>query len=385
MLLEVRGRPCARSSAGAQHADRVGNAVTNKTRLRILDAQIAQVLAFAWDDFAAMRKDSTHVEGNTEWPTDSHTLVALVARVVRVGASLPRFSLPAIASPRVRDHLVAMAKLDREIALAPQSKDRARRRRRSYQRLLWRAVRVRNILQEAVTHVEKSLASLDVLPSRKAMATRVAVRLRADVDALAKVIEHCEARVIFEQKVPVAEKVLSVSDPDVGFIAKGQRVPVIGYKPQLARSGGGFITGLLLPKGNASDSGQLVPMFDEVVRRTTVTPSVVSVDDGYASKANADAIRERNVDVISINGAKGYALTARADWESEPYADARCMRSAVESLMFTLKQGFDFGYVARRGLDAAYGELIEKALAYNTCRMARRRHDALDPAYAAAA
>ena len=60
-----------------------------------------------------------------------------------------------------------------------------------------------------------------------------------------------------------------MSDPDAGFIAKGQRVPVIGYKPQLARSGAGFITGLLLPKGNASDSGQLVPMFDEVVRRTT--------------------------------------------------------------------------------------------------------------------
>ena len=47
--------------------------------------------------------------------------------------------------------------------------------------------------------------------------------------------------------------------------AGGQREPVIGYEPQVARSGGGFITGLLLPKGNAADSGQLVPMVDEVV------------------------------------------------------------------------------------------------------------------------
>jgi hypothetical protein len=31
--------------------------------------------------------------------------------------------------------------------------------------------------------------------------------------------------------------------------------------------------------------------------------------------------------------------------------------------MFTLKQGFDFGEVARRGLDAVHGELLEKALA----------------------
>ena len=172
----------------------------------------------------------------------------------------------------------------------------------------------------------------------------------------------------------MAEKKLSVSDPDVGFIAKGQRVPVIGYKPQVARSGAGFITGLLLPKGNAADSNKLVPMVDDVVRRTTVVPKVLSVDDGYASAANLAAMKARGIEVISINGSKGRALTAPADWDSDEYALARDQRSAVESLMFTLKQGFDFGEVARRGLAAVYGELLEKALAYNLCHLARMRH-----------
>lgn len=353
------------------------NAVTNETRLRILDAQVAQVLRLGWDDFAAMLQDSTHVEGNTEWPTDSHTLVALVARALRVGALLPRFDLPAIACPKAQKHLCAMMTLDREIALAPAGKERPRARRRRYEKLLRRARHVRRLLDDAVTQVEAALTVLDVRPSRKAMASRVVVRLRADVEAIAKVISQCEARVIHETKVPMAEKVLSVSDPDAGFIAKGQRVPVIGYKPQLARSGAGFITGLLLPKGNAADSGQLVPMFNEVVRRTTVTPAVISVDDGYASKANVDALRRPSVDVISINGAKGRALTARADWNSDEYAGARDFRSAVESLIFTLKQGFNFGEVARRGLAAVHGELLEKALAYNVCRMAAMRRRAV--------
>ena len=349
------------------------NAIRNETRQRILDAQIAVALACKWDDFSTMLQDSTHVEGNTAWPTDSQTLVALVARVLRVGAQLGRLALPAIQSPKAQKHLVAMTELSREIALAPRTKDRARARRRMYEKLLWRARRVRVVLNDAVTRLEASVRVLDVLPSRKAMAERAVDRLRADVRSLAQSIANCEARVVLEHKVPVADKVLSVSDPDVGFIAKGQRVPVIGYKPQLARSGAGFVTGLLLPQGNAADSGQLVPMFNEVVRRTTVTPSVLSVDDGYASQANLDAIREHKVEIISINGAKGHALTARADWQSEAYAEARSLRSAVESMMFTLKQGFDFGYVARRGLDAAHGELLEKALAYNMCRMARAR------------
>ena len=66
-----------------------------------------------------------------------------------------------------------------------------------------------------------------------------------------------------------------------------------------------------------------------------------------------------------IHGAKGRALTADADWESDAYAAARNQRSAIESLMFTLKHGYDFGEVARRGLPAVYAELLEKALAYN--------------------
>lgn len=349
------------------------NAISNKTRELLLDAQMALVLGLGWDDFAVMLQDSTHVEGNTEWPTDSRLLVALVSRVVRVGATLARVHLPAFASPVVRDHLLVMTNLDREIDFSKGKREGTRTRRQRYKTLLWRARRVRTVLDAAVRDVEAALAKLDVLPSQKALAARAARRLRADVDALTPVIANCESRVLHELKVPMAAKKLSLSDADVGFIAKGQRTPVVGYKPQVARSGKGFITGLLLPKGNAADSEQLVPMVDAVVRRTTVVPRVLSVDDGYASAANMAAMKAREIEVISINGSKGRALTAHADWNSDDYAQARSQRSAIESLMFTLKQGFDFGEVARRGLDSAHGELLEKALAYNLCHLARTR------------
>jgi hypothetical protein len=352
------------------------NAVSNETRLRILDAQAAHVLGMKLDDFSTMIQDSTHVAGNTVWPTDSRTMVALVARILHAGARLGRLHLPVLHSPKARRHLDAMIKLDREIDLNRGKGERARARTRRYEKILWRANRVRTILAAAVVQVETALTSLDVLPSKKAVAVRVVERLRADVDALAKAILHCEARILAEAKVPVAEKILSVSDPDVGFIAKGQREPVIGYKSQIALSGKSFITGLRMPQGNAADSGQLLPMVDDVVRRTRRVPRVLSVDDGYASKANVEALKARGIEVASINGSKGRALTARAAWNSDAYADARALRSAAESLIFTLKQGFAFGEVARRGLSAAYAELLEKALAYNVCQVVRKREAA---------
>jgi len=347
------------------------NAVSNATRERILDAQVARALSLGLDDFSVMLQDSTHVKGNTAWPTDSRMLVALVERLLRVGAALPRLGLPAMVSRKVSQHLYVMTTLDRAIDLAPQSRGRARARKRMYRKLLRRAHRVHETLSQEVARIEAALDVLDVLPSRRAMAARAVHRQRADVDALAIVIANCEARIIDGEKVPMAEKKLSVSDPDVGFIAKGQRTPVIGYKPQLARSGGGFITGLLLPQGNAADAKQLVPMLDEVVRRTGVIPDIVSVDDGYASKANVKEVKLRGVRIVSINGAKGAALTSTDDWESDEYALARDKRSAVESLMFTLKQGFHFGEVARRGLIEVQGELLEKAIAYNVCHLVR--------------
>lgn len=354
------------------------NAVSNTTRSLLLDVQVRQVLADGVEDFAVMLQDSTAVEGNTAWPTDSRTLVALVARMIRVGAALHRVGLSDVEVHRARVLLAAMEALDREIDLATGERkgkkvERARTRRRRYQKLLAHASEAHAVLIAALQAVRAECAALDVAPSRRAMAERAVQRLGDDLAMLAKVIENCTRRVVGGEKVAMADKVLSTSDADVGFIAKGQRDPVIGYKPQLARSGAGFITGLLLPQGNASDSGQLGPMLAEVKRRTTVTPKVVSLDDGYASAANMALLTAEKIAVKSINGSKGKKLTSRSDWDRDEYAEARDLRSAVESLMFTIKQGFGFGVVARRGLANVHAELLEKALAYNLCQRARIR------------
>lgn len=359
---------------GASTLTELVNAVQNDTRARVLDAQVRQITRAGWDDFETMLQDSTAVEGHTAWPSDSRTLVALVERVLRVGASLARVGLTPFELPKVRAQCAAMAALDREIDLSTGRRDtRARTRRRRYTKLLALAQGAHGLLAPALTRVAAECATLDVAPSRHALAARAVQQLRADHAALAQVLDTCRRRVLDDEKVPMAAKVLSTSDPDVGFIAKGQREAVVGYKPQLARSGAGFVTSLQLPRGNAADAQQLTPVFEEVVRRTGVRPKVVSLDDGYASAANVAMLRAAGVEVRSINGSKGKKLTARRDWQSDDYAAARDLRSAVESLMFTIKHGFAFGVVARRGLANVYGELLEKVLAYNLCRMARTR------------
>jgi hypothetical protein len=151
----------------------------------------------------------------------------------------------------------------------------------------------------------------------------------------------------------------------------------------LVRSENGFVTSLLVPQGNAADSIKLVPAIGDSIKRTGVVAELVSTDDGYASAKGRDKLLEMGVNNISISGAKGKKLTTLEEWESETYRDARRCRSAVESLMFTIKDGFAFGELDRRGIEAVRDELLEKVLAYNCCRsilIKQRRREELERA-----
>lgn len=348
------------------------NAVSAGTREKILDAQLRGVLREGLDDYKKLTQDSTAVEGNVLWPTDSRLMVDLVARLWRRGGKLDVVGLSNFEEPQIAKVLGQMSSFDREISLGSGSK-KPHKRRCLYKKLLKKAHLAADLLTPQLERTLQALQELDVLPSQRARAARLAEWLKTDLENLQRVVQCCEARVLRDEKVPVDEKVLSVSDPDVGFIAKGGREPVVGYKPQLARSGNGFITGLIVPRGNASDSCQLVPMFEQVAERTGVIPEIVSVDDGYSSIKSRAILKTRGVKIVSISGSKGKKITPDEDWDSEVYTTARDNRSAVESLMFTIKNGFDFGRVARRGLENVRAELLEKVLAYNFCRIAACR------------
>jgi IS5 family transposase len=362
-----------RSMPGLSTLNELVNAVSNETRELIVDAQVRQALSEGFDDFSTLYQDSTAVQGNTQWPKDSHLMVDLVARVLRRGRKLDRVGLARIDDKRVRKLLGNMVQLDKRISMSAGKPGSERKRKELYKKLLRMARRALAWLRPHVQGTEQQLGVLNVLPSTHVKAVRLVQWLREDLDNIARTIECCEARVMHGRKVPVEQKVLSVSDADAGFIAKGGREPVVGYKPQLGRSGAGFIVGLIVPRGNAADSAELKPMFEQAVARTGLVPNTVSVDDGYASQQGRDYLKQRGVQVVSISGSKGKRITPPEQWDDLDYVAARDGRSAVESLMFTIKHGFDFGRVARRGLVNVRAELLEKVLAYNFCRLARCR------------
>jgi hypothetical protein len=150
-------------------------------------------------------------------------------------------------------------------------------------------VQLRYILQGGLDDFQKCFIDSTAVeanterPTDSTILVRLIARVRATGGNLHR-LDVCERRVMEQEKVPVADKIISLSDSDASFIVKGGWNTEVGYRPQLARSGGGFVTALVLPRGNAADSPHLVPMAQEQITNTGVIPSMVSADHGYSTQ-----------------------------------------------------------------------------------------------------
>jgi len=359
------------------------NLISNTTRELIFDKQIAFILKEEFDDFKKLTIDSTSVKANSCWPTDAKILTGLLMRADRLGQKLHVFGLKDFRQGWVPRWLDEMDKLEFHICLVAGKANSKGKLKKRYRQLLKRGRKATDALTAELNGLEQGLSLEMQAPSRRVLLQRVLQQIRTDLSDANRVLEYANDRVFHDKSLPSTEKVLSLSDGSAAYIKKGSRNPVIGYKPQLVRSENGFVTSLIVPEGNAADSVELAPAICDSITRTGVVAELVSTDDGYASANGRNKVLGMGVKDISISGAKGKKLTDPDNWNSEEYRDARRNRSAVESLMFTIKDGFEFGELGRRGIDAVRDELLEKVLAYNCCRiilMKKRRREALDKA-----
>jgi hypothetical protein len=356
------------------------NAVSNQTRGLIHQVQLRYIAQRGLDDFQKCFVDSTAVEANTERPTDSTILIRLIARVCSTGGNLHRLDLLDMNQIGLLEQQEELRRLSQQIDFLSGKARGAAKRKKFYFQLLRRVRRLRKRLLRDLESVRRNLEGrTDLPPSRRLMAEEALCLITEDLTALEQTAHVCERRVMEEEKVPVAEKIISLSDADASFIVKGGWNTVVGYRPQLARSGRGFVTALVLPRGNAADSPHLFPMVKEQITNTGVIPAMASADDGYSSQEGLEEVLRVGVKVVSISGAKGKKLIEARQWKSQPYRQARAERSAIESLVFTLKEGFEFGAMVRRTHVNVLAEMLEKVLAYNIFQIVRVRKKLSEP------
>lgn len=351
-------------------------AVSMETRERILALQMGMVLEEGLDDFKETTMDSTAVRANSVWPTDSGIIRDSLERAFHRSQLLNRRYLVSNLLPWFVPQWLKEIRKSHFAICTASGKGANRKRRKQYQRLYKKASKVISHLRsELVKHRERHYGAI-LKPSLEERLRRDLSSIEAALDTAEEVIAYSMERICNGKSIPCSEKVISLSDGSAAMIIKGDREPVIGYRPQVCRSRNGFVTALHVPEGNAADSPQLYSMVMESIQNTNTVPESVSADDGYSSGAGFELVKSiHGIKQVSLSGAKGKRLITEEDWFSEGLSELWRNRSAVESLIFVLKYVFNFGRVRRRGIHAVRQELLEKAIAYNFMRIVHLRRE----------
>jgi hypothetical protein len=366
------------------------NVLSDDTLDAIHAAQLEEAMKDGLADYEVTLGDSTAVEANSAYPTDSGLILRDLVRAFTLAKRLHKFGLDDFRDGRVPGWLRRLKRRDLEINTAKGKKGAERKRRRGYRDVVDIAEKtIRWLSKEKEAREEKVASRLNhgLSPRRR----RALEKLWDELD-LALEDAYCVMTIRADklangdgaEEVEEWERRHSRSDRSARFIRKGGRETVFGYKPQLAQSREGLITGVLVEKGDPADSTFPVELIKEHRRTTGVTPRVATFDDGYSGKARREeGLALEGLEVYSVNGSKGKAMTPTEDWESDEYKEARRIRAACESPIFVLKNNHDFRRLRRRGLDPVRRELTEKIIAYNFHRIAvlreRRREEAAKP------
>lgn len=296
-----------------------------------------------------VRADTTVVEGDVGYPTDTGLLAKAVGSMARTvarikaadagSAPLGGSSGRAIASKlrlrgaQQRDQAQAFVRrITGELAgIAEQALTEAAAVVRNAQRAVRRASGRRKAwLRQAINHLEKLIGRTE----------RVVDQARS---RLAGVMPDSSSRLV------------SLHDADARPIRKGRLgKPVeFGYKAQVVDNADGVILDHSVELGNPADAPQLAPAIERISRRTGRPPRAVTADRGCGDASVEDDLHQLGVRNVAIPRKSKPSATRRAFEHRRAFRDKIKWRTGSEGRINHLKRSYGWNRTELTGITGA--------------------------------
>jgi IS5 family transposase len=285
---------------------------------------------------ARLRVDTTVVEPDVHWPTDSGLLwdaVRVLTRLVkRLGERVPTARRG--FADRTRRARRRMQELHR---LSPAA--RPRQQTRKYRDLL-------GVTAGVVAAARAAVATARATPPADPLAAAAVTALSEELEhfcALAeRVMTQTHRRVLNGEPVPVHEKIFSIFEPHTDLIKRGkvQRPVEFGHKVFLAESGRGFITDYRVLDGNPVDEGHVAPSLLQHVATFGHAPALYAADRGFYTAANVEVVTAAGVRTECVPQRAGGKTPERTAHEkSRPFKRGQRFRAGIEGRSSVLLRG----------------------------------------------
>lgn len=280
-----------------------------------------------------MRVDTTVVETNIHYPTDS-TLLGDGARVLT--RTLKKIEKQAGELKRkVRDRTRSVNKRVFAIALAARHKgnEGEERRRKQYRELLRYTRQILNDAQRVTAEVE----DLSRSKKRKIRSTVMAVSEMAD--RVRQVIRQTKARV-FQGLTQLPGKIVSLFEPHTEIIRKGKasKPTEFGKMVQVQEAENQIITHYEVFEERPSDRELLLRSVEEHEHVFGRVPRLVAADAGFYSLAQERAVQEKGVRWLAVPNRSTRSAERKKLERSRWFKKAQAWRTGCEGRISVLKR-----------------------------------------------
>jgi transposase, IS5 family len=316
-----------------------------------------------------LRVDTTAVETDIHFPTDS----GLVGDGVRVVSRLLRRAKAALgeAAAGLKEAFRSRVRTVRRLS---QQLHRIARRKGDVGREALKAAYGRLVATAKRTaaqgrRVLKALRGRDDDPA----ARRLAGRLEEVLPRLKRAVGQAERRVLKDDPVPSAEKLVSLFEPHTQVIPrfKAGKPAEFGRKLRLDEVEGGLITGFAVrPQGGGQDRPYLGEALANHKRQFGRPPRLLAADRGMASAENERLAREAGVRHVALPHVGKAPPGRRAEERGRRFREGYRFRAGIEGRIHTLKRDFGLKRCRYRG-ERGFGRWVGWGiLAHNLAKVA---------------
>ena len=250
----------------------------------------------------AVRIDSTVIEADVKYPTDSGLAAQGVQALAREGKKLA--ALVGERERRVRDRSRALGRTLREL-----TRTIRRRSGEAKSEVLKLTAKTGRLLERSIAESRQlAAAARSRARGRGAQAKlRAVAKFEQLADRCEKITEQIKQRVAGE---PIQDRLVSLSDPDARPIRKGKlgKPNEFGYVTQLAevtentrRGARGLILPAVTAPGNPAEN-TLLPATVAELERLGLSPREVALDGGFQTGPTSEALSALRPERVFISG-----------------------------------------------------------------------------------
>jgi len=312
-----------------------------------------------------LRVDTTVVESNIHYPTDSHLLADAIKVITRKAKKIQKAlgeSAPTVVdrSRSAKKRILAIGKL-----LKRRSGQAVESVREITEELVNKSIQTVLEAKEMLNHAEENLKEkLDKSVKRQIQ------KLDTIVQTAEKVIR--QSRKVNRGETHIPNRVVSLHDPDARPIQKGKLgvKTEFGFKLEITENEARMVTDYKVHKGNPNDETLLEDAIKRHIKLTGTVPHSVATDRGFTSRDNEKALTSLGVKRVSIPK-RGKKSQERAELEKNRwFKNLQRWRAGGEGTISVLKRKYGLDKSLSRGHQGVSTWVGFGILTYNLRRVA---------------